>query len=265
MTQARPTHFHSFWRRKILAPTESIDDFKEVTEKEKAAVEAADAAWERPPQSFIDLFNNREALGGVMPCEGYNEDTGYFELNHIKDIDYAEAVAIVNASYPMLLGTSVSTPYKSCAAILNVRTLMPLCIINASNTPFLSNCPSIEAIRIQSAALAGFGLGHTTIGGNDWITNCKKLKVIYAQLGINGTTTITKCPELRVITARVFAGTNISVSIPDSPLLSQESISYFINKSAVTCTLTLHPDAYARVTDEMFETAAAKGITILST
>ena len=44
MTQARATLVHDFWTQKILAPTESIDDFKEVTAAERAKLEAADAA-----------------------------------------------------------------------------------------------------------------------------------------------------------------------------------------------------------------------------
>ena len=200
MTQAKATHFHGFWTRKILAPSESVSDFREVTAAEKAKIEAADAAWERPPQSFIDLFNNREALGGAMPCEGYNEETGYFELNHIKDIDYDEAVAILNASYPMMLGSSPKTIYQDCGAILRVRTLMPICIINANNGTQINNNSYIEALRFQSTALAGFGKGHLTVGGANWITNLSKLNVVYGQLAYNGNMSITKGPALKVVT-----------------------------------------------------------------
>lgn len=264
MTQAKATHFHSFWTRKILAPTESIDDFKEVTAAEKTALEAADAAWERPPQSFIDMFNNREALGGVMPCEGYNEETGYFELNHIKDIDYEEAVAILNASYPMMLGSAPKTIYRDTGAILRVRTLMPICIINANNGTQINKNSYIEALRFQSAALIGFGKGHLTVGGANWITDLSKLNVIYGQLAYNGNMSITKCPALKDVTIKAFGAQNTTLQIPDSPLLSVESIQYFINETTVKTTLILHPDAYARITEEMFEKAAAKGITITS-
>lgn len=264
MTQAKATHFHDFWTRKILAPTESVSDFLEVTAAERAKLEAADAAWERPPQSFIDLFNNREALGGVMPCEGYNEETGYFELNHIKDIDYEEAVAILNASYPMMLGSSPKTIYQGTGAILRVRTLMPICIINSNNGTQINNNAYIEVLRFQSTALAGFGKGHLTVSGANWITNLSKLNVVYGQLAYNGNMSITKCPALKDVTISAFAGNNTTLQIPDSPLLSIESIQYFIDNTKVATTLILHPDAYARVTEDMFEKAATKGITITS-
>ena len=54
------------------------------------------------------------------------------------------------------------------------------------------------------------------------------------------------------------------ISFADSPLLSLGSISYLIAQRAgsKTITITLHPDAYARVTDDIFAAAAAKNITI---
>ena len=55
-----------------------------------------------------------------------------------------------------------------------------------------------------------------------------------------------------------------TVQIKESPLLSLESINYTIENSTKSLTIILHADAYARVTDEMFEKAAAKNITITS-
>ena len=54
------------------------------------------------------------------------------------------------------------------------------------------------------------------------------------------------------------------ISFADSPLLSLGSISSLIAQRAGsnTITVTLHPDAYARVTDDIFAAAAAKNITI---
>ena len=56
----------------------------------------------------------------------------------------------------------------------------------------------------------------------------------------------------------------VDISFADSPLLSIGSISSLIASRAGsnTITVTLHPDAYARVTDDIFAAAAAKNITI---
>ena len=55
-----------------------------------------------------------------------------------------------------------------------------------------------------------------------------------------------------------------TANLSASPLLSLESINYTIENSTKSLTIILHADAYARVTDEMFEKAAAKNITITS-
>ena len=62
-------------------------------------------------------------------------------------------------------------------------------------------------------------------------------------------------------------GLTHSLVFRDSPLLSLDSISFMVSNAANTkaITLTLHPDAYARVTEEVFAAAAAKNITIAST
>ena len=62
------------------------------------------------------------------------------------------------------------------------------------------------------------------------------------------------------------------LSLADSPKLSVESVRYIIENrrrdgafGQMAFTLTLHPQAYARVTDELFALAAEKNITIAST
>ena len=62
------------------------------------------------------------------------------------------------------------------------------------------------------------------------------------------------------------------LSLADSPKLSVESVRYIIENrwsdgvfGQMAFTLTLHPEAYARVTDEIFAAAAEKQITIAST
>ena len=62
-------------------------------------------------------------------------------------------------------------------------------------------------------------------------------------------------------------GVSKSVNFGASPNLSFETVSYLVANASNTAaiTLTLHPTAYARVTDELFALAAEKNITIAST
>lgn len=77
---------------------------------------------------------------------------------------------------------------------------------------------------------------------NDGFAGCSKLVSVKAVMGKAGAT----------------------LNFSNCPLLSIESIRYSIANSQ-PCTITLHPDAYARVTDEMFTLAGERQITIAST
>lgn len=64
-----------------------MEDYKEVTDAQKTQMEKADAKWETPPQWLIDVFNSD--INGR-----YNEATGYFELNGLKDLSTEDARVI---------------------------------------------------------------------------------------------------------------------------------------------------------------------------
>lgn len=264
MTQAKATHFHSFWTRKILAPTESIDDFKEVTAAEKAKLEAADAAWERPPQSFIDAWNTRAdfSANGRYPqyvFGKYNEATGYFELNTILDIDYAEAQEIMSCSY------AKSMRSQECNYTISnrsrIRTVMPM---DATIWPVEYGLSSVnvQVFRFFSGSDTVVWRGRQLCS----VAPCLSLHTILGNIYCNdGGSVIGNAPKLVNVTIwGNSSSTNPSLNITRSPLLSLESINFFIENTNKPYTLLLHADAYARVTDEMFEKAAAKNITITS-
>ena len=59
----------------------------------------------------------------------------------------------------------------------------------------------------------------------------------------------------------------LSISFADSPLLSLSSMQYLVDNAANTTpiTITLHPDAHARLTEELIAQAAEKQITFATT
>lgn len=104
---------------------------------------------------------------------------------------------------------------------------------------------------------------------------CKRLRKI---LGFNGSCGSSANPLLNAFASCVSLETaevrNLwqDVSFADSPLLSKDSVETMVrhrrakgNYDSYHFTITLHPDAYARVTDELFALAAEKNITIAST
>ena len=143
MTQAFPTNFHTFHTLITLATAEEIADWMEVTAAERAKLEASDAAWVCPPQTFIDLWN--EACGKYGR---YNEATGYFELNGFTDITYAEALRIYEVGAP-------ETSNMACRyANAKIRTNLPpmfnkkALTVYAGNTTRIIDQSSIKVLNI---------------------------------------------------------------------------------------------------------------------
>ena len=255
ITQAAPTNFHRFWSSKILAADESADLFVEVTAARRAQLEQSDAAWVRPPQCFIDQWN---AAAGSYGC--YNEATGFFELNGLKDITYAEAMEIYAVSAGWGANCSDSHPELTAKLFSGFqgRTLLPARYqtewVRMDN--MFNGCPNLEAIRItRTGSIIPYRSVYAIF------RNCTKLKRVFDEIHyLEDNNTFQGCKALEDVRLRVSG----SIRFADSPRLSIESIEYMVNNNLATkaITITLHPDAYARVTDDIFAAAAAKNITI---
>lgn len=208
---------------------------------------------------FIVRFNTAAGDDG-----GYNETTGFFELNGIKDIGYAEALRIMDVStWPKLnLGGSYLSDIK-----LTIRTALPL------NTPimgvyslraFAHNNTAIEVIKINQGMYSSCSAMEQAFG------YCLKLRSILGVITANFTSAAhagSAFGDCRSLEDVRLHNIRCSISFAHSPRLSLDSIDYMIKNAANTApiTITLHPDAYARVTDEMFTLAGERQITIAST
>lgn len=272
LTQAAPTNFHRFYTRKILTGGESADDFREVTAAEKAALEASDAAWSRPSQAFIDMWNEacRVYQWTVTTYGCFNEETGYFELNGIKDITYAQAINIyrytsgaTRANGNVLIGMGFA----------KYRTNLPPTYgsyVVAIGGVFMYNS-ELEVLRLPQYYDDAVRLDKNT---REAFFGCRKLReivnVMQAPAHVSDSSTwfntFSSCKSLETVRIKGLYG---AISFPHSALLSLESIEYMIQNRTTAhtnaITITLHPQAYARVTDELFALAAEKNITIATT
>ena len=72
------------------------------------------------------------------------------------------------------------------------------------------------------------------------------------------------CPKLETV---YLCAIKTSFNIIGAPLLSLTSIQYMVDNAANTTpiTITLHPDAHARLTEELIAQAAEKQITFATT
>ncbi len=257
ITQAYPTNFHQFYTRKILTATENIEDYKEVTEAEKTDIEAEDAKWSEPDKGFI--------LQAQAAGMDYNRATGYFELNGLTDITNQEAFVIHDM--PLLNDRDYNKTYFDTRKLrTNICTVTTNDYLEYDISYFASGQDKLEVARITLNQK-----GIRVVHNNSAFNNCAKLRKILGIIvdntindGYGWLNTFRGCYKLEYIRIK---GLRLSLSFIDSPLLSLESIQYIVANAASTSpiTITLHPEAYARVTDEIFALAAEKQITIATT
>lgn len=268
ITASYPTNFHQFFKRKMLTATESPEDFREVTDAEKATIEAADEAWVRPPQSFIDQWNE---AAGQYGC--YNEQTGFFELNGLTDITYSEAIEIHATYYGKCIENAVVERLGSNLKMRSQRTFFPRYFDGGVNyTEALRNCDKLVVAPPMIGVMHNTGwTGRQNLNFNQ----CTKLEIVSGEIGVGAVSqfdrTFTKCDSLREIR---LSNIKVSVSFEHSPKISIDSLKYTITKATNTSTITItvHPDIYAKLTDEtntewhqVLIDAAAKNIQFATT
>ena len=96
-----------------------------------------------------------------------------------------------------------------------------------------------------------------------FFSNNPKLRKVIGDISfVSGTLIGTTCFRGLATLVDIKIKTPSSLAIKDSPLLSLASIQYMIDNAYNTSpiTITLHPDAYARLTDEIITAATAKQI-----
>ncbi len=276
LTQSEPTNFHTF-APSVYCLTADISKWREVTAAERTQIEAQDSKWVRPPQEFIDRWNYRgrvPVVGGEFKKVGqFNEATGFFELNGFLDIDYSEALEIDR----LYIGRNeaLAMCHWFYGQGIRCRTLFPIYsipweVLNARAV--FRICTSLQRVCFISAAPASnVGNGVSRYGlllsdGAAMFDGCTALEVIEAKLTFYTKNSpcgnmFRNCKKLR----EVYVEPQSNISLADSPVLSETSMAYMVSHGTAGITITLHPDAYARVTEEVFAAAAQKNITIATT
>jgi hypothetical protein len=262
-TQAKPTNFHLFWTQKALLANETVADFKEVTAAERSAIETADAEWSRPPQSFIDAWNNacidpltKRAVGQ------YNESTGYFELNGLTDITYQQAMDIYRYTSN---GVTMDDINVMGYGFAQFRTNLPPslgCYWVQINNLFTLNS-ILEVARLPQFYPTEVKLRPNTRSAFE---GCKKLREIinvmeapsHASDAYTWYATFDRCFELETVRIKNLYG---NISFAHSPLISSDSISYLVENRTTAhtdvITVTVHADTFAKLTGDTTNPAVA--------
>lgn len=250
LTQSGAVRRHTFHRSLVLAEGESADAWREVTAAQKAQIEAKDAGRKRPEQAIIDEC--------VKAGLSWNEETWLFGLNGVDDLTENDALEIMRSAsnwcrYP--IGTVPSMAYS------NIRTHFTLGGHGNALGGVTMRDTFRQCMKLEVSIIGG---GNYSVFNNTY-TNCASLKkiVLRNEYGASYTaSTFAGCVKLESF----WTGTAINgnISFPDSPKLTLASVTNVVQKCQANAVLTLHPSAYARVTDEIFEAAAAKNVTIAS-
>lgn len=217
---------------------------------------------------FIDMWRTK---GGPDKVSDYNEETGLFRLYDIDDIDYEEALRIdMLSGTPYVSRNKVASEYDSTnnpMSQIAVRTLFPIGLNNADCNNMFNAKKDLEVLSFtgnHSTAVVAQAAG--------MFSACIKLRRIIGRLLLRSTkNAFDGCVSLEEVTLHTLQE---SVSFADSPKLSLASLQYLVANAANTTpiTITVHPDVYAKLTDEgnaewhaLIEQAAEKNIMFTTT
>lgn len=191
----------------------------------------------------VDMYGNK--------CGGYNEATGYFELNGLTDITYAQAMEIMSSASYWCRAPIGSMPSMS---LLNIRTAFPFGGYGNSlggvalNSTF-KNCEKLEVVVVQSG-------NFTPLNGT--FSGCKKLRKVVLNTEYPTSfdnAAFYQCYALEELSVQAQILSNINLS-PCSRL-SVASASNITAKGKSGITVTVHADVFAKLTGDTTNEAAA--------
>lgn len=210
--------------------------------------EALEGLFASPSREFIAQC---EATGFVV----YNRDTGYFELNGLTDITEAQMRVIMRESS----GANYLCDY--CHSFGEARTFLPVRNSRGSwghgADHAFARCANLEVLDFDNSVYVG-------ISGNSF-NGCIKLREIrngklitnaYSKDALN-------LQNLESFKARIVSDFNLS----NASKVTYDSIEYMVSNAINTSPIivTLHPTAFARLTDDLIAQAAEKQITFATT
>lgn len=202
---------------------------------------------------FIDKWKARISLyfsSETRDIDGYDASTDEFILNGLR-FSYADALMIYICSVTIIGQTN----YLYMIQTLPVKTLFwPLISMEygKSLSSMFIQQSNLEILQIQS----GFSNKIYARYINRMFEECTRLREIRGIIDLSAaksasenTAAFKKCFALEEVRlSKIMVGINFS----DSPNLSRDSISYMITNAANTAdiTITVHPDVFAKLTDE---------------
>lgn len=245
---------------KVDNKVDKVELDKALTAKQDKLVNSADVTVGEDDKLTVTDLAKREEFVAQMAARNisYNSATGFFECNGVNDLNVADARNINIACSQMRNTRNAEFMF----ATYKFRTLPKVSIYvggdSVSADRMFQLCNTLESIDLSGVVafslmimMFRFCSSLHTIKG---ITMAQNIQADGARGAFAG------CAKLRNVE---IGNAKVNISFSDSPLLSLDSIQYLVTNAANTSpiTVTLHPDAYARLTDELIAQATAKQIT----
>lgn len=221
-------------------------------------------------QLFIDMWNEACSYNGEAGYFGqYNEATGFFELNELTDITYAEALKIYRLSYkqPISAAERIFAGWSSFHGNINCRTYLPIVGAGGYTGPDLTRAYSRNDILETVAFMGGYDRGPGNHANLDrTFDGCTRLRKIIGGIGGSKFTanTFYGCEALEYVDLH-HQLTNKTVDLQWSPKLTYDTFDTLVKESSFstngpehksTFTMTVHPDVYAKLTGDTTNEAA---------
>ncbi|MCM1068251.1 MAG: hypothetical protein NC418_11830 [Muribaculaceae bacterium] len=169
------------------------------------------------------------------------------------EMSFEEAVPVLMR----LEGQSFYLSTPTYAAQRDIRTNIPPHTYGGQNySRLFLDCYGLEVANLADST-------SVTIGtfGNCFL-RCHKLRKVLPTLIINDkNVAFRECEALEDFDITITAGA--TVYLGDSPLVSAASLELLVKRApaAAAAVVTLHPEAYARLSDDLLSSASAKNIT----
>ena len=181
---------------------------------------------------FCDLFS---AAAGPFGYARITDGEFDCELNELR-LTYEEALNTYFASGEFSVAVDGAYAFNN-----NIRTLIPRRIRGVSASAAWQSCANLEALVFVDGLFTNL---------SNAFRSCPKLRKISLIANYNTIDgAFVGCRSLEELTLK---GLRHNVSFADSPLLNLTSFEYLIANATNTSTITItvHPDVYAKLTDE---------------
>lgn len=224
-----------------------------VEARESAVADAIQAAMTAAVDNT--LIAEATAAGAV-----YNRATGYFELNTLTDITAPQMRAILEwGRYERIYNIANASAYSIVDALPRLRTTIPAVSVNSikmSYPLFNWTLLGLEIIKFSLNSPTTFTVFN--LDSSISLLNQTSLVAILDRLSpVRGGIRIGGIPLTKLSTIFIHE-LRYDINLANLSALSLASLQYLVTNAANTApiTVTVHPDVYAKLTDEQADATA---------